>query len=110
MNRRVIRGIVTLTAVVLTARLGRVQFQGHDETYYNLSMKRIVQQAQNKGIPGEYWESENGCKMYGEFIMCAGAPGRYGEIIETSLGQGIILDTGSFAKTNPTCIDIATNW
>lgn len=112
MRIKLIRGMVILTAIVLSARLGRIRFgeDGHYETYYNLSMNRIVQRAQDRGIPGEYWEADNGCKMYGDYIMCAGAPGRYGEIIETSLGQGIILDTGDFAKKEPTTIDIATNW
>lgn len=110
MRKGVYRGIITLTAIVLSARLGRIRFNGHYETYYNLSMNRIVQRAQDRGIEGEYWEADNGCKMLGEFIICAGASNRYGEIIETSLGPGIIIDTGDFVKKEPTTIDIATNW
>lgn len=112
MRKGVYRGIITLTAIVLSARLGRIRFGAdqHFETYYNLSMNKVVQRAQDRGIPGEYWEADNGCKMLGEFIICAGATKRYGEIIETSLGPGIIIDTGDFAKTEPTTIDIATTW
>ena len=33
-----------------------------------------------------------------------------GTIVETSLGLGMVCDTGGFAVNNPTMIDIATNW
>ena len=33
-----------------------------------------------------------------------------GTILDTSLGKGIVCDTGSFAKTNKTQIDIAVTW
>lgn len=112
MRKGVYRGIITLAAIVLSARLGRITFgtDQHYETFYNLSMSKVVQRAKDKGITGEYWEAENGCKMLGEYIICAGAKNRYGEIIETSLGRGIIIDTGDFAKKEPTTIDIATTW
>lgn len=48
--------------------------------------------------------------MYGTYIMCAGAVDRYGEVVETSRGLGIILDTGDFAKKEPYNIDLAVNW
>ena len=73
-------------------------------------MNRIVEKAQKNGINGDYWERKDGAKMYGKYILCAGHPSRYGEIVETSRGLGIILDTGEFAKTNPTAIDMATTW
>ena len=73
-------------------------------------MHNIVEKAQRKGISGSYWVREDGCKMYGDFIMCAGHKSRYGEIVETSRGLGIILDTGDFAKKEPTTIDMAVNW
>ena len=112
MKKGVYRGIITLAAVVLSARLGRITYGAdqHYETFYNLSMKRVVQRAKANGIPGEYWEAENGCKMLGDYIICAGAKNRYGEIIDTSLGRGIIIDSGDFEKTEPTTIDIATTW
>ena len=73
-------------------------------------MNRIVEKAQKNGINADYWERADGCKMYGKFIICAGHQNRYGEIVETSRGLGIILDTGDFVKTNPTAIDMATTW
>ena len=105
------RLIPVLFAAVLTVNLGRIQFEDHDETYYNLDMQRVVSIAQNRGYIGKYWErEEDGCKMFGSFVICAGARNRYGQIISTSHGPGIILDTGDFAKTEPTTIDIATTW
>lgn len=99
-----------LLAVLLTASLGRITFNGHTETWYNLPMNNVIQKAAENGIYGDYWERADGCKMYGKFIICAGAPERYGEIIETSRGLGIILDTGDFVKDNPTAIDMAVTW
>ena len=104
-----IRGI--MLAAVLTATLGRVVYQGHYETFYNLNMSKVVVNAHEKGIDGAYWIDENGLKMLGEYVMCAGHTSRYGEVIETSLGvPGIIVDTGDFAKDDPEAIDIATAW
>ena len=105
--------IITLLAVImLTAKLGRVQFQGHDETFYNLPMGNVVRTAISKGIVSDYWERKDGCKMYGKYIICAANYNvhPYGSLVETSRGLGITLDTGDFAKSNPGQIDIATNW
>lgn len=100
-----------ILAVVLTAALGRVQFQDHTETWYDLNMTKIVSKAHERGIDGEYWIDEQGLKRLGDYVMCAGHPNRYGEVIETSLGvSGIIVDTGEFVNGNPTGIDIATDW
>ena len=99
-----------LGALILTARLGTINFEGHKETWYDLPMKRVVNKAHDNGIDGEYTIREDGCKMIGEYIICAGAKNRYGEVVKTSRGEGIIIDTGDFAKTEPTTIDIATNW
>lgn len=105
------RGIITsLVVIMLTAKLGRITFMDHEETWYNLPMNNVIQKAAENGIYGDYWERADGCKMYGKFILCAGAPERYGEIIETSRGLGIILDTGDYVKTNPTAIDMAVTW
>lgn len=82
------------------------------ETYYNMDMTVIVQVAHSNGIGGEYWIREDGCKMLGDYIICACNRDvhPYGSIVQTSLGAGISLDTGGFAVNNPTQIDIATNW
>lgn len=97
---------------VLTKSKGTVQFDGHKETYYNLSMKKVVSNAQKKGIEGEYWEREDGAKMLGDYIMVAADQKihPYGSLVNTSLGMGIVVDTGTFIQTNPQQIDIAVNW
>ena len=97
---------------VLTKSKGTVQFDGHKETYYNLPMDKVVSNAHKKGIEGEYWEREDGAKMLGDYIMVAADQKihPYGSLVETSLGTGIVVDTGTFIQTNPQQIDIAVNW
>lgn len=79
-------------------------------------MNNIVETAQRNGVSGnelgdnDYWERKDGCKMYGKYIICASAPERYGEVVETSRGLGIILDTGDFVKDEPDTIDMAVTW
>lgn len=82
------------------------------ETYYNLPMGGVISIAQNAGIQGNYWERADGAKMYGNYIICAcGFDVRpRGTIIETSLGAGICLDTGTFAYTDPYQVDLAVTW
>lgn len=85
----------------------------HKETYYNLSMRRIVSIAHERVNPNWfYWEREDGMKMFGPFIMVAANQKvhPYGSIVLTSRGVGIVVDTGGFAKNNPTQIDIAVTW
>lgn len=115
MQRRVkrLKGIATQTLLVLsvlTAAKGVNNFMGHQETWYNLPMKRVIERADHVFGKNPYWIREDGVKMYGPFVICAGKSSRYGEVIDTSLGKGMILDTGDFAKTDPDKIDIATAW
>ena len=101
-----------ITSGVLTKSGGVNWFDGHKETYYNLPMKKVVSNAQKKGIEGEYWEREDGAKMLGDYIMIAADQSihPYGSIVPTSLGDGIVVDTGTFIQTNPQQIDIAVTW
>ena len=82
------------------------------ETYYNLPMDGVIEQARNFGIEGEYWVREDGVKMYGDYVICACNRDVHpmGTLVETSLGTGISLDTGGFAAGNPTQTDIAVSW
>ena len=92
---------------------GGVNYHGEQkETYYNLNMEQVVTNAQEAGIQGEYWVREDGVKMYGEYVIVAANLDVHprGSTVETSLGTGIVLDTGGFATENPTQIDIATDW
>lgn len=82
------------------------------ETYYNLPMDGVIQQARNFGIEGEYWVRDDGVKMYGDYVIlaCNRDVHPMGTLVETSLGTGISLDTGGFAEGNPNQCDIATAW
>lgn len=50
--------------------------------------------------------------MYGDYVIVAANLDVHprGSTVETSLGTGIVLDTGGFAAENPTQVDIATDW
>ncbi len=102
-----------LAVTILNAYNGVNFHNGVKETYYNKPMRRIVEKADTiYAVNNQYWEREDGAKMYGSFIIVA-APFDvypYGSIIDTSLGKGIVLDTGTFAKINKNQIDIATTW
>ena len=96
----------------LTPRGGVNYYGEQKETYYNLNMNGVVNNAQNAGLAGNYWVREDGVKMYGEYVIVAANQDvhPYGSTVETSLGTGIVLDTGGFAAANPTQVDIATDW
>ncbi len=51
-------------------------------------------------------------KMMGDKVIVAANQDLYpyGTTINTSLCEGIVLDTGTFANSNPTQVDIATDW
>ena len=85
--------IQILTAVILTAGLGKIEYQGHTETWYNLPINNVVRRAQNMGIPCEYWVRDDGVKCFGPWVIVAAHPSkvRY-SMVQTSLGEGIILD------------------
>ena len=82
------------------------------ETYYNLNMSGVVNIMRGMGNTDEYWVREDGCKMLGDYIMVAANLDLHprGSIVETSLGEGIVCDTGGFAQNNPTQLDIAVTW
>lgn len=96
----------------LTASGGVNYYGEQKETYYNLNMSRVVDNAKNAGVEGEYWVRDDGVKMYGDKVIVAANQDLYpyGTTVDTSLGEGIVLDTGTFANSNPTQVDIATEW
>ena len=100
------------TGPALNAQNGVVQGPSGKETYYNLDMSGVVSNMNSLGYYEEYWVREDGCKMFGPYIMCAAnldvRP--RGSIVETSLGQAIVCDTGGFASSNPYQLDIAVTW
>lgn len=100
-------------AVILTAALGRIQFQGHTETWYNLPMDKVIKKGVESGIvQNDPWVRADGCRMISHYVIVAADYNvhPYGSIVMTSRGEGIVLDTGEFTKTDPTAIDIATTW
>ena len=85
------------------------------ETYYNLPMDGVIRIMRNMGYSKEeypYWVREDGVKMFGNYIMVAADLNirPKGTILECSLGTAIVVDTGDFAKTNHTQLDVATSW
>ena len=85
------------------------------ETYYNLPMEGVVGVMRNLGYDADeypYWVRDDGCKMLGNYIMVAAdySIRPRGTIVATSLGAGIVCDTGGFIYNNPTQLDIATAW
>ena len=82
------------------------------ETYYNLDMSGVVSIMRGMGNNDSYWVRGDGCKMLGNYIMVAANLGVHprGSLVETSLGTGIVCDTGGFAAGNANQLDIATTW
>lgn len=82
------------------------------ETYYNLNMQGCIRLMEALGYNYKFWIREDGVKMYGNYVMCAAdlSIRPKGTILETSLGTGIVCDTGSFVNQNRYQLDIATSW
>lgn len=110
MKNTLIRGIATLLAVVLTAKIGTIQYNGHRETWYDLKMNRIIQRANAYyGMDGVYEVREDGVKTYQGLVICAAHKSvPYGTLIETSRGIGVVLDYHTM--NDKTAVDIATDW
>lgn len=103
------RVLMILATVVLTAGLGRITYNGHTETWYDLPMEYVIQRSQDAGIPCDYWVRDDGVKMFGQWVIVAAHPSkiRY-SMVDTSLGEGIILDTHE--TDDGELYDIATTW
>ena len=97
---------------VLTASAGTINGPSGKETYYNLNMSGVVSIMRSLGNTDEYWVRDDGAKMLGNYVMVAANLNVHprGSIVETSLGLGIVCDTGGFASGNSTQLDIAVSW
>ena len=97
---------------VLSASAGVNYGPTGKETYYNLPMQGVVNIMRGMGYTGEYWVRADGAKMLGDYVMVAANLSVYprGTLVPTSLGMGIVCDTGGFAAGNPHQLDIATAW
>lgn len=103
----------TWNGQVLAQGIGTVQGPSGKETYYNMNMNGVIRIMQDQlGNYSEYWIRSDGVKMYGDYIMVAANLNVHprGTLVETSLGTGIVCDTGDFAYGNPTQIDVAVAW
>lgn len=99
----------------LTAPKGTIEGPSGKETWYNLKMSGVVSNMRRLGFDETnypYWVRDDGVKMLGDYVMVAADLGirPKGTVLESSLGMAIVCDTGEFAKSNQTQIDIATNW
>lgn len=94
---------------VLTPGAGVNYYAGRMETYYNLDMSGVLDIMYSLGYSGDYWVRYDGCKMFGEYIMCACDFGWMprGSVVLTSLGWAIVCDTGAGGSN---WIDIAVTW
>lgn len=111
MKNKLIRGIITLFAIILTARAGKITYNGHTESWYDLPMQKVIERSDEAtGLSDMYWiREEDGVKMYGPWVIVAAHPSvtRY-SLVETSLGTGIVLDRHTVPDVN--LYDIATDW
>lgn len=97
---------------VLTASLGIVQGPTNIEKYYNLPMDKVIEKMRAMGYSEQdypFYIREDGVKMLGDFVMVAALLDKHprGTVVQTSLGQGIVCDTGEFTED---IFDIAVNW
>lgn len=100
------------SGAVLSPFHGSVYGPSGKETYYNLNMSGCISNMNSRGYYAEVWVRNDGCKMFGNYIMCAAnlSVHPYGSLVESSLGTCIVVDTGSFAAGNPNQLDIAVTW
>lgn len=96
----------------LTPSAGTIMGPSGKETYYNLDMSGVVRIMRSIGNNDPYWVRSDGVKMLGNYVMVAAnfSIRPRGSYIQTSLGMGIVCDTGGFAAHNPTQLDIAVDW
>lgn len=99
----------------LNSRRGVVDGPSGRETYYNMYMGNVVKSMRQKGYNSSkypYWTRMDGCKMLGPYIIVAAnfKIREKGTVLETSLGKGIVCDTGGFVRSCPRGLDIATSW
>ena len=99
----------------LTRSRGSIQGPSGKETYYNLNMNGVVSIMRRMGFSESeypYNVRADGVKCLGPYVMVAAHLGKRprGSKVQTSLGTGMVCDTGGFASSNPTQIDIATAW
>ena len=98
---------------VLNNSSGKVEGPSGIETYYNLPMSGCIELMNHLGYYGTVWTRSDGVKMLDEYVMVAADLSIHpkGSLVETTLGTGIVVDTGEFAHNGSgVSLDIATAW
>lgn len=95
----------------LTRNLGRIDGKQDIETWYNLPMDNVIEIMRVRGYSEAdypYYVRDDGCKMLGDFIIIAADLNKYprGTVVYTSLGQGLVCDTGEELDG----FDLAVSW
>ena len=103
--------IFGVLVTILTAKLGTIQYCEHRETWYNLSMKKVVERADAYyELSDVYGVREDGVKTYnGLVILAAHKSVPYGTVVETSRGMGVVLDYHT-VKDGQNLYDLAVAW
>lgn len=98
----------------LTASAGSNKYYGKDgrctkETWCDLDPRNLATLMRKQGIDLDFWIREDGVYMYGDYVMVAAdiphmdgtqqeAEYRKGDIVETSLGTGMVVDLCGMAE------------
>ena len=86
----------------LNPRVGVVYFNGHKETYYS----QKILPGGGLRIPGRHVASDGTIRDGNGYLCLASSDHPKGTVVETSLGTGIVYDTGCASGV----IDIYTDW
>ena len=86
----------------LTKKKGKVNFEGHTETWYSQKKKP----GKGLNIPGRHVAGDGTIRDENNYVCVSSDDYKEGTTINTSLGMGKVYDSGS-GKGN---IDIYTNW
>ena len=104
------------TGAILNPSSGSVAGPSGKETYYNLDMSGVISGMRSLGFDAvnyPYWVRSDGAKMLGPYVMVAADLSAHpkGSIIDISLGQAIVADTGGFVNNGSgTKVDVAVTW
>lgn len=99
----------------LTAAGGVFYGPSGKETWYNLPMETVISMMRQIGFTEDeyhFWIRDDGVKMFGRFVMVAADTNvrPKGTILDTSLGEGIVVDHCMRAESEAGLIDIAVFW
>ncbi len=86
----------------LNPRVGVVYYNGHRETYYS---QRVLPGG-GLNIPGRHIAGDGTIRDENGYLCLASSDHARGTIVQTSLGPGIVYDSGCASGT----IDIYTDW